>query len=321
MERDWGFNRRALLRSWVVSLLGKKSAASPASAAFDPVAFTLRGLAAGARFQRHYRMDAAVLLLGAPLFTRERAGGAYASVEMGTAAIALQFAAGSFPARAHGLNRFGILREAVLERPGAVECSFAGLMTHTHEQSFEQARRALETSAGSAEGVVARGRTAGSGTDSTAETWIENIDLPPGSDWSNLSDTLSTALRHAPRTSPRETACGQATTFLHAMRAAALCREPVATRQFVHAGKPYQLTTRRRPERPLELDGVIRDLEGGRHAQFRTTYAAGDESGLPIRIEYRPRSFLRLTFEMEPEATQPAIPPIFPPTNLAEESA
>lgn len=325
MQRDWGFSRRSLLRSWVVSLLGKRSAASVVSAAasgpaaFDPIAFALRGLAAGARLERRYRMDATILLLGAPLFTRERAGGAYASVEIGRGesapAAALQFAAGSFPSRAHGLNRFGILREAVVERPGAIEFSFAGLMTRAREQSFEQAKRALEARTGGAEGVVARGRTAGSGPQSMAQTWIENIDLAPGSDWSNMSDALSEVLRHEPRALPRETARGQATTFLHAMRSAALCREPLVTREFIHAGKQYQLTTRRRPERPLELDGVIRDLAGARHAEFRTAYAAGDESGLPTRIEYRPRSFLRLTFDVEPEATQPVIPPVFPEEN------
>lgn len=320
MERDWGFNRRALLRSWLVSLLGKRSAASPAAAAFDPLAFTLRGLLADARFQRRYRMDATILLLGASLFTRERAGGAYASVEIGrnqgATAVALQFAAGSFPARAHGLNRFGILREAVVERPGAVEFSFAGLMTHAREESFEQARRALQATPGGTDGVIARGRTTGPGSESTAQTWIENIALAPGSDWSNLSATLSDALRHQPRTLPRQTVCGQATTFLYAMRAAALCREAVVTRQFVHAGRQYQLTTHRRPEHPLDLEGVIRDLAGARLAEFRATYAAGDQSGLPARIEYRPRPFLRLTFEVEPEATQPVIPPVFPPPAL-----
>ncbi len=325
MERNGGFNRRSLLRSWVVSLLGKKSAASPGSAAFDPVAFTLRGLLADARFQRRYRLDATILLFGAPLFTRESAGGAYASLEIGrdqgAQALALQFAAGSNPARAHGLNRFGVLREAVIERPGGIEFSFAGLMTRAREESLEQARRALAATPGGSEGVVARGRTAGSGPESIAQTWIENIDLAPGSDWSNLGDTLAGALRHEPRTLARETFRGQATTFLHAMRCAALCRDPIVTRQFIHAGKLYQLTTRRRPERPLELEGGIRDLAGVRHAQFRTAYADGDPSGIPIRIEYRPRSFLRLTFELEPEATQPVIPPVFPPPVFPEENA
>jgi hypothetical protein len=68
------------LRSWLVSLLGKRSAASTGSG-LDPLSFSLRGFVRAIVFQRRYRMDATILLLGAPLFTRAATGGAYASVE------------------------------------------------------------------------------------------------------------------------------------------------------------------------------------------------------------------------------------------------
>src|ERR1700722_19792184 len=148
MGRGCGLSRRTLLRSWLVSLLGKRSAAST-GIGLDPVSFTLRGFAPTVAFQRRYRMDATILLLGAPLFTRQAAGGGYASVEIGAGAnqrataSALQFAAGSSPARAHGLNRFGILREAAAERETGTELAFAGLMTRAREESFEQGRKAL----------------------------------------------------------------------------------------------------------------------------------------------------------------------------------
>ncbi len=281
------------------------------AAGIDPVSFSLRGFARAAAFQRRYRMDAAILLLGAPLFTRRAAGGAYASVEIsghqGSTATALQFAAGSSPARAHGLNRFGILREAVVERSEGTELSFAGLMTRSGEESFEQGRNALLSRVRAAEGVVARGTNSGS----TIQTWIDHIALSPDRDWSNVNDTLGDALRHSPSAPPRETASGLATTFLHAMRRAAFCGDAVQRRKFTHAGKCYWLETRRQPERPLELTSTIRDLNGARRAEFRTAYAASDESGIPLRIEYQPRSFLRLTFEAELEATQPAIHSLF----------
>ncbi len=60
------------------------------------------------------------------------------------------------------------------------------------------------------------------------------------------------------------------------------------------------------------LRGFVPGARFERRAEFRTAYAAGDESGIPIRIEYRPRSFLRLTFEAEGEARQPLIPSLFP---------
>lgn len=319
MTRGWGVSRRSLLRSWLVSLLGKRSAASTA-AGFDPVSFALRGYLPAAVYQRRYRMDAAILLLGAPLFTRQAAGGGYASVEISrdesASAVALQFAAGSTPARAHGLNRFGILREAVVqhgaEAGGATELSFAGMMTRSREESFEQGRKALASAASVAECVVARGKTSGA----TMQSWIDTVAAAADCHWTNLGAALCQALQQEPRTPPREIVPGSTTTFLNAMRDAALCQEAAVRRQFIHAGKQYWLETRRSPEHPSELAGAIHDLNGARCAEFRTIYAAEDESGIPIRIEYRPRSFLRLTFEAEPEATLPTIPSIFP-----EESA
>jgi len=318
MGRIWGLSRRTLLRSWTVSLLGKTSAGST-GAGLDPVGFTLRGFAPAVAFQRRYRMDATILLLGAPLFTRQAVGGGYASVETsceisgdcGPRAVALQFAAGSSPARAHGLNRFGILREALVEHGDVTELSFAGLMTRAGEESIEQGRRALTAAARGSEGVVARGRTVGSSTGWTIQTWIDAIGLPPACDWSNLNETLCEALRQKPRTPPRESVLGPATTFLHAMRSAALCQDALVRRQFLHAGKLYWLETRRQPDHPWELAGAIHHMSGARCAEFRTAYAAGDESGIPIRIEYRPRTFLRLTFETEPKATEPTIPSAF----------
>lgn len=290
-------------------------------AAIDPVSFSLRGFARAAAFQRRYRMDAAILLLGAPLFTRRAAGGAYASVEIsddrGSTATALQFAAGSSPARAHGLNRFGILREAVVERADGTELSFAGLMTRSGEESFEQGRQALLSRVRAAEGVVARGTTSGA----TIQTWIDNIALSPDCDWSNVNETLGDALRRQPSAQPRQISSESAAMFLHAMRGAALCGEAVQRRKFTHAGKFYWLEVRRQPEHPLELAGAIHDLKGARRAEFRTAYAAGDKSGIPMRIEYRPRSFLRLTFEAELEATQPAIHSLFHEGADQEESA
>lgn len=45
-------------------------------------------------------------------------------------------------------------------------------------------------------------------------------------------------------------------------------------------------------------------------ADFRTDYEPGDQSGLPIRIEYHARSFLRLTFEVN-DRPSVSIPSLF----------
>jgi len=323
MGRGYKFSRRTLFHAWLASLGHLWAGTSRLDTELDPVGFALQGFTPSVTFQRRYRMDATILLLGAPVFTRQAAGGGYASVEIardqGATAVALQFAAGSSPVRAHGLNRFGILREAVVGRGGATELSFAGLMTRSREESFEQGRKALVSSPSRAECVVARGRTSGS----AIETWIDTADATPDCNWTNLNETLRAALRHEPQTPHRETDSGATTTFLHAMRSAALCRDPVVRGRFMHAGKLYWLETHRHPQRSSEfseeLDGAIHNLSGARCAEFRTAYSTGDESGIPIRIEYRPRSFLRLTFEAERDATQPVIPSVFP-TAFPEEN-
>lgn len=312
MQRSWGPSRRTLLRACIASLLGKAARAFE-SGGFNPVSFTLRGFAPTAVFQQRYRMDATILLFGAPIFTRTDAGGGYASVEISagadTSALALQFAAGSNPSRAHGLNRFGILQEARTNPAGAQtpELSFAGLMTRAREESFEQGRKALASSAHGSEGVLARGRSAGS----VIQSWIEPVDLPADRNWTNLTGTLADALRREPDGAPREVSANSSTTFLCAMRAAALRRDLIARCDFTHAGKLYRLETRRHPAHPDELAGTIHNAAGARCAEFRTTYAPGDESGIPIRIDYRPRSFLRLSFEAELEAKQPPVPSMF----------
>src|ERR1700736_755575 len=106
----WGrLSRRTVLQSLAASLTASlgRALAGVTGAAIDPVQVALRGFSPTTVFQRRYRMDATILLLGAPLFTHQAAGGGYASVEISAGesaiAVALQFAAGSSPARAHGL--------------------------------------------------------------------------------------------------------------------------------------------------------------------------------------------------------------------------
>jgi hypothetical protein len=257
-------------------------------------------------------VDATVLLLGVPLLTRQNVGGAFASVELGSrsesGAIALQFAAGSWPEHARGLNRFGIWREAVIERGAEPpEINFAGFLTDSHEQSFAEARSTLVASRPSAQAILARGH-ASSGA---MHTWVERIDLPTGHGWTDATSILSDAIRRDPLAPPREAESGGCSTFLYAMRNAGVETQLEQRRRFSHSGKLYSLETHRRPENPLVVSGVIRDRVGAKCADFQTTYAAGDASGIPTRIQYRPRSFLRLTFECQPEAVQPSIPWVF----------
>ena len=285
----------------------------------DPVRQVLRGFSPTTAFQRRFRVDATVLLCGVPLLARKNVGGGFASVELdatpaaGAVAVALQFAAGSDPGHAHGLNRFGMLREAIVESQGSPrEVAFAGLITRSREESIEQARNALKSESSAPEAIIARGRTLGG----AMMTWIDAIELAPRCSWTDLPRSLGEAVSREPRSLPHQIESEGCLPFLGAMRRTALTGEASAECRFVHAGKSFLLKTRRNSQRPCELTGVIHNSRGAKSAEFKTVYAPGDTSGIPISIEYRPRSYLRLVFEATPAATDPPIPSLF-----AKESA
>jgi hypothetical protein len=93
------------------------------------------------RYHHLLRANATILILGVPIFKREDVGAGYAAVEIGVwrdqTVTALQFAAGSKPERARGLNRLGLMREAVLEQDGRLlRTSYAGFMTSSPEKAW-----------------------------------------------------------------------------------------------------------------------------------------------------------------------------------------
>ena len=99
--------------------------------------------------ERAYRVDATVLLLSVPILRRNGVGDARVALRQspGTGEngsgnrLALEFAAASDPARAHGLDRMGWIREVVLERDGAAQrAGVLGIMSDSPEQTAEEAR-------------------------------------------------------------------------------------------------------------------------------------------------------------------------------------
>ena len=78
MGHGRNFSRRTLLHVWLASLGRLWAGTGSITIGLDPVSFTLRGFTPAVAYQRRYRMDATILFLGAPLFTRQAAGGGYA---------------------------------------------------------------------------------------------------------------------------------------------------------------------------------------------------------------------------------------------------
>ncbi len=298
--------RRGLLQAVCAILALRKTAA----ASVIPVSMqqALHGLRRTAVEHRRYRVNVTVTALGIPFFRRSEVGGGYASVETGAAGgargTALQFAAGSWPARAAGLNRFGMFREVRVEGPaGGLGTAFAGFITTSKEESLREAQGALKANVDGTPVAVAWG---GSG-DGAAWFHVKNVDVPLSSNWADADNMLAGLLREN-ESAPLKTVSAETTsTFLAVIHRAALTKGPLRS-PFLHNGKRYELHTSW--DAPGELEGRIHNADGVKTAEFRNYYQAGDRSGLPVRIEYHARSFLRLTFEVDASSSAP-IPSLF----------
>jgi hypothetical protein len=294
-----GIARRTLLRAFLGALLEgvfvrRSSAAVLPEHNTAPRAF-LRRFGRKQVFERRYRADAAVIVCGVTIFTSRGVGGAHAAVETGyagdTTAVALQFLAGSDPARCAGLNRFGILQEAVIGSAADPEFAFAGLITDSKEEDLDGAKQALH---GSSRQRIKFAR--GAASEGRVHAWTDTIDVTQPYMWEDSAELLAKLADEAPRSPAREIAAS-AGPFLAAVRSAALCEDAVTRRPFLHAGKLYSLELRRRGSGKRE--GLIRDQNGAKSADFRVFYAAGDSSGLPSRIEYRAKAYLKLVFDAD----------------------
>ena len=271
------------------------------------------------RYQRHFRAQATVLLLGIAVFRRDDVGAGCATVELGSRSddtvSALQFAAGSQPERARGLNRFGALWETVIETSGQLaEAAGAGFITSSPEKTLDQARTALHStgpavpcafsssSSGSGRTEVKKGRFSASGVTS----WVD----APG--------ILRVAEQESRPTMQEETrSVGPVATFLYAIRHAILNPDREIRRQFCHNGEFCELITERTSVSSsssglngshLRMSGVILDRSGEKKSEFVIWIDPNDPSGLPVRIEFYPRSYLRLTFEAQSPSQPETLP-------------
>jgi hypothetical protein len=270
------------------------------------------------RYLRPFRATASILVLGFPIFKRKDVGAGCASVETGASGdqtvIALQFAAGSKPERARGLNRLGLMREAVVEQDARlIETSYAGFMTSSPEKSLDQGRQSLNVGATEmpctlGSGESGRGRT---------ELSVRCFTLPGATHWTeatNILNSLEKGSLDRP-THHATSALGPSATFLYAIHRAALEDAPKARRQFCHNGTFHELITEKHRLSPpssgdaadsrtaVRMTGSIRDQSDAEISQFSVWFDPADPSGIPNRIEFRARSFLRLTFESEPGFT------------------
>jgi len=278
----------------------------------------LAGVARAAPRSIAYRADAVIVLFGLPVYSRAGVGSGFAEAWSETdddgVSRFLRFAGSSWPERAHGLDRAGYIEESVRLRQGRmVSARYFGVMTRSAEQTAEQARRALAAH-GPAQTYAA---IEGASLAEIRESASAAFDYPRGSGERNWGDLLDTArrslgdVRKRVSGNPADAAGGPAPTFLYSLVCAMESNETRRKRIFVYGDRQFWLETEKaadaRAGRELaagapvfKIGGTIRARNGDSLAVFRVWFEA--ESVVPLRIDYQPRPFLRLSFVRDAQA-------------------
>ena len=280
----------------------------------------------GAAIHRRYRAHAYIHLFALPIFSRQEVGGGYAVVEQGTAGdhsiVGLQFAGGSSGERTHGLNRVGLIQEAVVEqRANCVEAAYFGFMVSSAEKSLDQGRKSLQTNT---QGSIPYSAASGSGRTGHFRCTISHLAVPAHFNWGTfeqLTREMRTLIGSANDTTRFDIAldsgASRPDTFLYSMRQAILGKETRSRTTIVYNGKRYNLATEKqsdrragaqmqargvthKPDAIWRLNGTTTEAKTNQSTAFEIWYEEGDPSGLPVRIEFYPKSFLKLVFEQQP---------------------
>jgi hypothetical protein len=264
-----------------------------------------------------------ILLFGLPIFSRAGVGSGFAEawVETDDDGVSrfLRFEGSSWPERAHGLDRAGYIEETVRLRQGSlVSARYFGLMTPSAEQTAEQARRALATHGP----VLTFAAVEGASLPEIRESASASFDFPRGSgerNWPGLLETAHRSLGSLPKRvtgNPAEAARGPAPTFLYSLVCAMESPETWLKRTFVYGDRQMWLETEKSADARIgrelaagapvfKIAGTIRTRSGEVLAVFRLWFEAG--SIVPLRIDYQPRSFLRLSFVRDAAAGPPRL--------------
>jgi len=298
----------AVFRPW--RLKGQSAATATALAAAAPPGPGKNvGEALSRSVSRTYRADAVILLLGISIYRRAGVGSGRASLgETGEGASlrrALFFAGGSDPKRAHGLSRIGWMQEVVIGPASAPsEAAYFGVLTSSPEESLEHARKAVDVppSGQSVFSAVSGRNSAGH-----SRSAVTHFDFAASALWSDRGLIDRAHATFDANADWRETSWADSLsqappTFLCQLETLMKQRIHRAAGRFVYSEQEYLLELEAQPssretDRLLPVRGAIHNLGTGRVVPFRMWLDDATDSIVPVRIEFQPRSFLRLTFE------------------------
>ena len=267
--------------------------------------------------ERRYRTDAQVVVFSVPLLHRKGVGdgsAVWTDSATGNGALRLlEFTGRSNPERAAGLNRFGFIQELSRTSRGAgAESIYFGLMTSSPEESVAEARKALRSNPSESPYSAIEGRIAGSSIETAGIGFIARTPHS-AAEQNELIDRARHALREAPRNKVEFPSGAAPPPFLQAL--AGLLNDPgAAETRYAYNGRIYRLRLQRSPDpkaaaayRELHLipaaaavarvSGSLWPEDGGKPIEFRLWIEEGVPRPIPLRIDYQPKSYLRLTFE------------------------
>ena len=261
---------------------------------------------------RRYRADAIILLFGIALYRRAGVGGAQASVEESGEGASMRrtlfFAGGSDPKRAHGLNRLGWMREVVLgSGSAAAEADYFGVLSSSPEESLDHVRKTIAApQSGRSLYSVAKGRN----TAGHSRSAVAHFEFASDTNWSDHRLIDEAQSKFQADVEWRETSWPKSPdsappTFLLQLATLLKQRARRATGRYVYNEQEYLLDLEAspqggNPDRLVVIRGKIRNQRTGYQTAFRVWLEDSSDSIIPVRIEFQPRSFLRLTFEALP---------------------
>jgi len=274
-------------------------------------------------FERWYTASAYISFLSIPIFSRSGVGFGFASsnehVQGEERMVSLRFLSGSTPESAHGLNRFGFIQENIEQIGRAtVEANYFGLMTASGEESLADGKAALtaktrdEVPFVAAQAVINR---------ETARYSVRHMLLPSsyrGSNADQLLRQVQAEFRFPLPDRQDHSEAGQTmATFLNSLREAMQTDGADYDRRFVYNGNTFRLHAEKRRDLKtgeelrkaalttsanavMLMNATIRNEKTNEPTNFRLWFEAGSPNFLPLRFEFKPKSYLRLVFDAEP---------------------
>ena len=268
---------------------------------------------------RNYVVNATVMIGVIPIFTQSRVGGAVLAIEQESAQknsrLALQFGAGTWPERLKGFNRFGMTRELVqTDNCEVAESSYMSFMASSRETNFSQAEQAFRSKSRTLPVTIAAGRCSPQGCTKD----LVHDAVTPDRTWRNCPTLVQNFER---RMAPIPTATLQRTgtsqvlpTFLYCVRSALLQNGPATETTYAHNAELYRLKTEAHHNNHSGhriLTCRTSRLDGHGASEFNLWSVPGRDADLPLRIEFRPRSFLKLTLEADETQNNPTLNHLF----------